>query len=253
MVLPSDERPRAPGPEPFWADAWEIDFASDAGIGGFVRLTLLPNQGLAWWWTSLLTPRLVAVRDHDVPLPRSGLEVRADGLWGELVCETPLEHWSVGLEAFGIAYDDPADAWGDEWGERLPVGLDLEWEATAEPGGLRPAGPDPGPAGVGYRQPGRVHGEILVGPDRRIPFAGTGFRSRASGVLDWWSAPPARRLVWIGRQEQVSAVEDPDAVDRTVLGQAPVLVTARGVEPARLARALCRVEGKGGGVGWAEG
>ena len=53
---------------------------------------------------------LVAVRDHEVPLPRTGLEVRADGLWGELVCETPLEHWSIGLEAFGLGYDDPADA-----------------------------------------------------------------------------------------------------------------------------------------------
>ena len=40
--------------------------------------------------------------------PRQGLEVRADGLWGELMCETPLEHWSYGLEAFGVALDDPA-------------------------------------------------------------------------------------------------------------------------------------------------
>ncbi|MEW6474476.1 MAG: hypothetical protein AB1679_19655 [Actinomycetota bacterium] len=254
MVRGSDEFRRSAGPEPLWADAWEIDFAGEAGVGGFVRLSLLPNQGVAWWWTSLITPRLVAVRDHEVPLPRGDLlEVRADGLWGELVCETPLEHWSVGLEAFGIAYDDPADAWGDEWGERLPVGLDLEWEATAEPGGLPAAGPDPGPGGVSYRQPGRVHGEILVGPDRRIALEGTGFRSRASGELDWWSAPLRRRLAWIGREDQVSVVDDPETVDRTVLGEAPVLVTAPSMKPARLARALCRVEGKGGGLGWAEG
>jgi hypothetical protein len=251
MVLSSDEHRRLAGPEPFWADAWEIDFAAETGIGGFVRLSLLPNQGVAWWWTSLITPRLVAVRDHEVPLPRAGLEIRADGLWGELVCEIPLEHWSLGLEAFGIGYDDPADAWGDEWGERLPVGLDLEWEATAEPGDLRPAGPDPGTTGVGYCQPGRVHGEILVGPDRRIAFEGTGFRSRASGVLDWWSAP-RRRLAWINRQDHVSVVDDPESVGRTVLGEAPVLVTAPSRTPARLARALCRVEGKGGGLGWAE-
>src|SRR5437763_3828554 len=193
MARSSDEHRRPPEDDPWWADAWEVDFAAtdgpaaEAGVGGFVRLALLPNQGVAWWWTALLTPRLVAVRDHEVPLPRTGLEVRADGLWGELVCETPLGHWSIGLEAFGIAYDDPADAWGDERGERLPVGLDLEWEATAEPGALPPAGPAPGgPGGVGYAQPGRVHGEILVGADR-ILFSGTGFRSRASGVLDWWS------------------------------------------------------------------
>jgi hypothetical protein len=250
-VEPSDEHRRAPGPEPLWADAWEIDFAAEPAIGGFVRLTLLPNHGFAWWWTSLVTPRLVAVRDHEVPLPRASLEVRADGLWGELVCETPLEHWSIGLEAFGIAYDDPADAWGDEWGERLPVGLDLEWEASLPPGdGIPPTGPHPGPAGVAYCQPGIVHGEILIGPDR-IPFSGTGFRSRASGVLDWWSAPIRRRLAWIDRQDHV-AVDDPERRNRTVLAVAPVLVTAPSQKPVRLARELCRVEGESGGLGWAE-
>ena len=258
MARPSDEHPRPPGPEPWWADAWEIDFAADASsregwVGGFVRLALLPAQGVAWWWTGLLTPRLVAVRDHEVPLPRAGLEVRADGLWGELVCETPLEHWSIGLEAFGIAYDDPADAWGDEWGERLPVGLDLEWEATGGPGDVPPAGPAPGPGGIGFAQPGRVHGEILVGPER-IPVSGTGFHSRASGVLDWWGGQPHRRMAWVnGAGEGVAdGGEGPDA---TVLGVAPLLVTAPGRPSVRLARALCRVEGGGpgqGGAGWAE-
>jgi hypothetical protein len=262
---PSDEHRRPAGPEPWWADAWEIDFAADptdedsGGVGGFVRLALLPAQGVAWWWTGLLTPRLVAVRDHEVPLPRSGLEVRADGLWGELVCETPLEHWSVGLEAFGIAYDDPADAWGDEWGERLPVGLDLEWEAIAEPGDLAPAGPPP-PGGVAYCQPGRVNGEILVGPDR-IPLRGTGFRSRASGVLDWWSGRPHRRLAWVTGDRGAVAVEGRDGASpfpgagderTTVLGEAPLLVTAPGRPAVRLARALCRVDGPDGGIGWAE-
>jgi hypothetical protein len=253
---PSDEHRRPAGTDPWWADAWEIDFAGDAtdeasgGVGGFVRLALLPAHGVAWWWTGLLTPRLVAVRDHEVPLPRAGLEVRADGLWGELVCETPLEHWSVGLEAFGIGYDDPADAWGDEWGERLPVGLDLEWEATAEPGDLAPAGPTPGPGGVAYCQPGRVNGEILVGPDR-IPIAGTGFRSRASGVLDWWSGDPHRRLAWVTSDGAGRVDAGPDR-STAVLGEAPLLVTAPGRPPVRLARALCRVDGADGGTGWAE-
>jgi hypothetical protein len=255
MARPSDEQRRAPGPEPWWADAWEIDFAADAstgaeGVGGFVRLALLPNQGVAWWWTGLLTPRLVAVRDHEVPMPRAGLEVRADGLWGEMVCETPLEHWSIGLEAFGIAYDDPADAWGDEWGERLPVGLDLEWEATAEPGDLPPAGPTPDPGGVGWAQPGRIHGEILVGPDR-IPVSGTGFHSRASGVLDWWNGQRRRRTAWVTDAGEgfVDGGEGPDPV---VLGVAPLLVTTPGRPSVRLARSLGRVQGADGGIGWSE-
>jgi hypothetical protein len=206
-----------------------------------------------------------------VPLPRAGLEVRADGLWGELVCETPLEHWSVGLEAFGLAYDDPADAWGDEWGDRLPVGLDLEWEATEGPGDVPPAGPPvaaggvpaaaeavpaaDGAGAVAFAQPGQVHGQLLVGPTQRIDFAGTGFRSRSSGLLDWWTARPHRRLAWVGPGGAGNAA-DPDERHPAVLGTAPVLVTAPGRPPVRLARALCRVDGAAGqddgGVGWAE-
>ncbi len=94
---------------------------------------------------------LVLVHDDDVPLPRGALlEVRADGLWAELVCETPGEHWGFGLEAFGLRYDDPADAQVTDRAERVPVGLDLEWET-----------------------PDRVIGELLVGR-ARIPIDATG-------------------------------------------------------------------------------
>jgi len=259
---PRDEHVRPPGPDPLWADAWEIDFAGEhpsglGVVGGFVRLTLLPNLGVAWWWTCLLTPRLVAVRDHEVPLPRTGLEVRADGLWGELVCETPLEHWSVGLEAFGLGYDDLADAWGDEWGDRLPVGLDLEWEATGEPGDVPPAGPQPeGRDPLAFAQPGRVQGEILVGPSERIEFSGTGFRSRASGVLDWWSGSPQRRLAWVRRDGGAGVTTGAAAhAAPVVLGEVPVLVTAPERPAIQLARGLCRIDAptaEAGGFGWAE-
>lgn len=79
---------------------------------------------------------VVVVRDDDVPRPRGRLlEVRADGLWTEMIEETPGEHWSFGLEAFGLRVDDPSD----DVGERLAVGYDLEWET-----------------------PDHVHGEILL-------------------------------------------------------------------------------------------
>jgi hypothetical protein len=131
--------------------AYGCDFARRDGFAGFVRLELREDEGVAWYWTYLVgvpgIAGIVAVRDHEVPLPRQRLEIRADGLWAELVCETPEEHWTFGLEAFGLRLDAPEDALrpGGEIGERIAVGLDLEWEV----------GPDGPPAGT-------VHGDVLI-------------------------------------------------------------------------------------------
>ena len=62
-----------------------------------------------------------------------------EGVWLSVVCETPGEHWSLGMEAFALEVDDP----DDELGHRVPLGFDLEWEA-----------------------PGRVHGEVLIDDER---------------------------------------------------------------------------------------
>jgi hypothetical protein len=152
--------------------AYALEFARADGTGGFVRLELRPDEGVAWYWAYLVGPRtgLVVVRDHDVPLPRVGLEIRADGLWAELICETPAEHWSFGLEAFGLRLDDPTDALapGGEIGERIPVGLDLEWETD-----------------LTDRTAGTVRGELLVGPGR-IEFEGPGRFTVADHPTDWW-------------------------------------------------------------------
>jgi hypothetical protein len=141
---------------------WRLDFSSADGTRGRVELGIPgPDEaGRARYEARLagsrLGPGVIVVRDHDVARPRGRLpstgvhEIRADGLWAELVCETPGEHWSFGLEAFGLRVDSDEEADRSEVGERLPVGLDLEWEA-----------------------PDLVHGELLVARDR-IPFTGTG-------------------------------------------------------------------------------
>lgn len=267
-----------------WGESWHLDFWN--GMAGFVRLGLYPHLGVAWWWTYLLTPeRLVVVRDHEVPLPRVGLEVRAEGLWAELVCETPLEHWSIRLEAFGVALDDPLEAWREEWGERVPVGLDLEWELLAPPTEAPGAGP-PHAQGGDYVQPGRVHGELLVGAER-IAFEGLGLRAHRWGRSDWWTGggSPGVHRHWVGLQgagagvtsfaipsEDARSVEvlqagfddrylplgatytlDGQPVEIAVLGVAPVLLTGPEGRRARLARALCRGETSDGiATGWAE-
>ncbi len=132
---------------------YRLEFAADLdgdGLRGAVELEV-PDAGLvrfdAQFSGAALGDGLIVVRDAEVPRARSSvLEFRADGLWVEFVCETPGEHWSFGLEAFGLRVDDPAEAVG----ERIPVGFDLEWET-----------------------PDLVHGEVLVGR-ARIQVMGTG-------------------------------------------------------------------------------
>ncbi|MHB8670351.1 MAG: DUF7064 domain-containing protein [Acidimicrobiales bacterium] len=182
-VPASDERRHPAVAEPHWSESWYFDFATaDGALGGYVRLGLVPGTGRAWYWAHLVREglALVAVRDHDVALPPEGggLEVRAEGLWAELVCETPLEHWSLGLEAFGVELEDPAEAYRGERGMRVPFGLDLEWEGLCRP--------YPYPGVTRYEQPCTVHGTVLVG-DERIEFDGFGERDHSWGPRDWWA------------------------------------------------------------------
>jgi hypothetical protein len=95
-----------------------------------------------------------------------------------------MEHWSIGLESFGVRLDAPGDAYRGELGERVAVGLDLEWEALG-PQFDYPHGGGQAYAGH-YQHAGRVHGDILLGRER-IAFDGVGERDHSWGVRDWWA------------------------------------------------------------------
>lgn len=178
----SDERQHEPGGEQLWSESWYLDFIdADQGLAGYVRLGLYPRLGTAWYWACVVGPDrpLVTVIDHDVALPRRGThEIRTEGLWADYTVETALDHVSVGLEAFGVGVDDPAEAYGDLRGDRVPLGFDLEWETDggtyAYPGVSR------------YEVPCTVHGEVLVGSER-FEVDGHGQRDHSWGVRDWWS------------------------------------------------------------------
>jgi hypothetical protein len=180
---PADERHHQPGAEALWNESWYFDFAApDGSIGGYVRIGLYPNLGTVWYWACLVGPGrpLVMVVDHEVaPPPGGSLEVRSSGLWADHNCETPLEHWSLGLEAFALALDAPSDAYGSMRGDRVPFGFDLEWETQGEvfryPSGLDR-----------YEVPCHVHGEVLIGQER-LEIDGVGQRDHSWGVRDWWA------------------------------------------------------------------
>ena len=229
--------------------SWSFDlFSADGSLGGFVNLTLLPDLGVAWYWAALVgdgRPYLL-VRDLEVVLPRlpTSREVRSEALWADMNCETPFDHWSLGLEAFGVAMDDPDDALAGERGHRTGFGLDLEWEAAGDVVGDESA----------YDQPGIVHGEILVGGTavETIVFDGHGWRRVTRGALSLSVAQS-----WLGgrladgRPHRRQPITEDTRVQP--LHRAPLLLDAGG-RRARLERWLCRFHCSPGltGVGWAE-
>ncbi len=173
-------------------EAWGFEWGTADGNGGFVRLALHRAERVAWYWAYLLRPGTgpVVVRDHEVTLPRGrALEIRADSLWSELVCETRGEHWSIGLEAFGVALDPSNESLRDEIGERVALGFDFEWELTGEPfvsdlGGV-----------IREEQPGVARGEVLLGRDR-IPLETVARFEHATGPFDALAGHTRSTIAW---------------------------------------------------------
>lgn len=201
---------------------------------------------------------LVTVVEHDGPaLGPVGLDLRAEGLWADQICETPLEHWTVGLEAFGVALDDPAEAFSGCRGDRTALGFDLEWES--EPDALVEAD-------GGYELACRVHGEILVGAERLVVDDGWGGRRHRWGDGPATGDPPGR--VW-GRVDGTRFDTDVTVVLDAAGMPAPLTVSVAGatveVVPRhhapvssttgiRLHRSLASVEegGSPSGQAWVE-
>lgn len=270
------------------SESWSFDFAAaDGSLGGWARLTRHPSH--AWYQAMLAGPRrqLLAVIDHHVPHRSNPLEIRTTDLWADHICETPLDHWTLGLETFALGVDDPLELHGRQLGDRVPLGFDLEWDTDG------PVLDLPDQAGVRrYEVPCRVHGEVLVGAEV-IDFEGVGARDHLWGPIDWWAddgwhlSGVVEGHLWcsVDRRDgrAVATVVDPDGnvstsevdahvdLDRDglptaaavegpglsfrseVLAVTPVPLADGGRE-ARRPRALCRHRLDDGriGVGWLE-
>lgn len=190
---PADERPHAPTASSGWTESWEMRL-----VDGAQRLAVVvavirraPERRASYLAAVVGEGRdVVAVIEHEIHLPATGLELRASGIWADHVCEDPFVHWSAGLEAFGLRFDDPADAVGSGRGHTTPVGFDLEWEDEGAPTALDV------PADRAYVASGRAHGELLVGAET-IELDGQGHR------LHRWGTG-ARLLAWPPRPVEPS-------------------------------------------------
>ncbi|MGH1488988.1 MAG: hypothetical protein ACRBK7_06260 [Acidimicrobiales bacterium] len=125
----------------------------------------------------------VVLADDDIVAPKQRWELRTTGLWADMICEQPFRHWSYGLEAFGLAIDEPEELLGRAYGQRVPLGWELDFEASEQE--LFPWDP-----ADGYGQPGTADGLVLLA-DRSVPLHGSAVRQH------WWgplSATPFGHL-----------------------------------------------------------
>lgn len=186
-VDPRDERRHRPDHDgPGWSETFVFELVTADRIAVVTQLTLQPFERRAWYWSVVARPGepIVAVVDVEIPMPTraSSLELRTDGLWADHHLEQPLQHATIGLEAFGLALDDPDALLRDGRGLRTPVGLDLEWETDPSTASESSA------HGVsGYQLTGSAHGELLVGADA-YELDGSGRRSHHWGDIDWWAS-----------------------------------------------------------------
>jgi hypothetical protein len=177
-----DEERHAPGEEALWNESWYFDWVADGGSpGGYVRLGLYPNLGVAWY-TAVVTGAgrpTIAVTDLKAPLPKGGgLETHTDAIAADLVCERELERFRVLCTATGERHEDPAAILRGETGQPSRVELDLVWETDREPYRYRIA--------TRYEIPCRVRGTVVVDGEHHEVQA-TGQRDHSWGVRDWWA------------------------------------------------------------------
>lgn len=177
-----DEGPHPPTDEPLWSESWYFDFADGTqGVGGWVRLGLIPNQGTAWVNALVCGPGMptVAVNDFQIALPADPGRVRTDDLDLTLFATDPLRIYRVTLTGRGVAYDDPAGLLHGAGGHPVDLVLDLEFASAGTPYQYRIT--------PRYEIPCTVTGTATVAGHEYTLAGVAGQRDHSWGVRDWWS------------------------------------------------------------------
>ena len=207
----SEARQDAAANDPAWVERYSLLGVTATGCV-WSELAILAGEGIAQFRATLLRSdeRPLVLLAEDLTLPSKGLEFRGSGIWVELVCETPLTHWSYGLEAFALALDSPTELAHTGMGNRAPLGWELEFETGGDESMTTHWG-------TGYTQHGELHGIVLTG-DGQAPWSGPAIRGHSWGVEP--AAPlqiqrvGGRPLGWVAvpGHQAVTVGEDPGGV-----------------------------------------
>jgi hypothetical protein len=179
---PEDEVAHTATTEPLWSESWYADFVDAAqGLGGWLRLGLIPNQQTAWFHALLCGPDLptVAVVDVEIPLRADPWVVHTDAIEFGHSASAPLQTYRVDLRARGHAYTDPAALLRGEPGTPVDVTMELAWTTDGTPYRYRLT--------TRYEIPCTVSGSVTVNGTRYSFDSVPGQRDHSWGVRDWWS------------------------------------------------------------------
>ncbi len=210
---PADEGAHEPGDEPLWNESWYWDFADPAqGVGGWIRLGLVPNQNVAWINALVCGPDMptVALVNFEAPLPADPAVAQADGAELRHGAITPLQTYRVEVRGTAQAYDDPSALLRDEPGRQVDLAMDLTWTSVGTPYAYRIT--------TRYEIPCTITGTVTI-DGRAYQFeAVPGQRDHSHGVRDWWS------MDWVWSALHLQDGTHVHGVDIRIPGISPVSV-----------------------------
>lgn len=206
-----DEGAHTATDEALWSESWYADFADAAtGLGGWVRLGLVPNQHTAWLHALLCGPDMptIAVVDFEVPLPAEPWAVRTGTIDFTHAGSEPLCTYRIDLQGRGETYTDPAALLRGEPGMPVEVAWDLVWSTDGTPYQYRLA--------TRYEIPCVVSGSVTIDGARYIVDSVPGQRDHSWGVRDWWG------MDWVWSALHLDDGTHLHAVDLRIPGVPPV-------------------------------
>ncbi len=195
-MLPSDEGRHVPDAEGLWNESYYCDFVSDDGtLGGWLRLGLYPNRGVAWWTAWIVRPPSagspgspgICSVDYRAPVPPGDTLVSESPMEGrrggriEIDLRRPLDEFRLAAHVPGTAVTEPADVYAKgehEAGPAVDLDLDLTWTTDGSAYHYELT--------TRYEIPCLVAGTVTM-DGQTCSVDGQGQRDHSWGVRDWWA------------------------------------------------------------------
>ncbi|WP_183472405.1 phosphotransferase [Mycolicibacterium iranicum] len=177
-----DEGRHAATDEPLWSESWYFDFAdAGQGVGGWIRLGLIPNQGHAWINVLLCGPGMPTLAAVDVaaPLPDDHTRAQGDGIQLVQEATAALKTYRVAVQAHAQEYDDPGALLRGEKGRPADLVMDLTWTTAGQPYQYR--------VSPRYEIPCTVTGSVTAQGRTWELQDVPGQRDHSWAARDWWS------------------------------------------------------------------